>query len=82
GGRSDVIGPPVNVVHRLLKNTVREQIGNRPYVLLTEPAASRLGVGEVGVPHQESYADVGDIESRVVDLGELARPEGLEPPTL
>ena len=83
----DVVGPAVNVAHRLLKNTVRQRIGYRPYLILTQPAASKLGVGELGIGHRETYADVGDIGTRILDLADLAnlevaRPEGLEPPTL
>ena len=71
-GRTDVVGPAVNVAHRLLKNTVREVIGNRPYVVLTEPAAERLGVADLGIAHQEAYSDTGVIDTRIVDLAELA----------
>jgi len=77
--RTDVIGPAVNVAHRLLKNTVRDVIGYRPYMLLTEPAASRLGVGDIGVTHLETYPDVGVVEARIVDLAVLAA--STEPPT-
>ena len=54
GRQADVIGPAVNVAHRLLKNTVRERIGYRPYLIVTEAAASNLGIGEVGIEHQET----------------------------
>src|SRR6476646_9588403 len=42
GSGSDLLGPAVTVAHRLLKNTVREQIGARPYVLVTDAAAGPL----------------------------------------
>ena len=74
GRRADFVGPAVNVAHRLLKNTVREVIGYRPYVLLSAAAASKLGVAERGIEHQESYADVGVIDTRIIDLAELAPP--------
>ena len=72
GGAADLVGPAVNAAHRLLKNTVREQIGPRPYVLLTQPAASNLGLPEVGLAHREHYPDVGSIDVRILDLAEVA----------
>ena len=35
---SDLLGPAVTVAHRLLKNTVRDRIGYRPYLFLTDAA--------------------------------------------
>lgn len=70
--RVDVVGPAVNVAHRLLKNSVRERIGYRPYVILSDLAASRLGVADLGIEHRETYADVGVIDTRIIDLAELA----------
>lgn len=72
GRQSDVVGPAVNVAHRLLKNTVRERIGYRPYLIVTAPAAAGLGVADLGIEHQETYADVGVIDTRIIDLAELA----------
>lgn len=71
-GVNDLVGPAVNVAHRLLKNSVRERIGYRPYVLITEVAASVLGIADIGFAHPELYPDVGTINARVVDLGEIA----------
>jgi hypothetical protein len=75
-GREDLHGPAVIAAHRLLKNSVRDRIGYRPYVLLTAPAADALGLGDRGFEHAESYPDVGPIDARVLDLAELA---GVEP---
>jgi class 3 adenylate cyclase len=68
GASSDLLGPAVTVAHRLLKNTIRNEIGNRPYLFLTQAAASALGLPDVGTAHEETYADVGAIEGRVVEL--------------
>jgi class 3 adenylate cyclase len=75
GSSTDLLGPAVNVAHRLLKNTVRERWGNRPYLLLTQTAASNLGQPEVGDTHPEHYADVGAIDTRIVDLADAAGVE-------
>ena len=78
GGSADLVGPAVNVAHRLLKNTVRDVIGPRPYLLLTQPAAEKLGQPDAGLAHREDYPDVGAIEVRVIDLAGLA---GITPTT-
>jgi class 3 adenylate cyclase len=70
GSGSDLLGPAVTVAHRLLKNTIRDEIGYRPYLFLTEPAASALRLPDVGTAHGETYADAGTIEGRVLELGE------------
>jgi class 3 adenylate cyclase len=72
GGAADLLGPAVNVAHRLLKNTVRDRIGHRPYVLLTAPAASNLGQPDAGLAHRETYPDVGSIDVRILDLAAIA----------
>lgn len=72
GSGSDLLGPAVTVAHRLLKNTVRERIGTRPYLFVTDAAATALGIPDVGLAHQEAYADAGQVQGRII---ELARPE-------
>lgn len=76
GSGSDLLGPAVTVAHRLLKNTIRERIGFRPYLFLTDAAASGLGLSEVGLAHHEAYPDAGPVQGRIVELGETAR-EGI-----
>jgi hypothetical protein len=78
-GREDLLGPAVNAAHRLLKNTVRDRIGYRPYLLVTAPAAKGLGLADRGFEHVESYPDVGSIDVRVLDLAELAAVEAAVP---
>ena len=70
GSGSDLLGPAVTVAHRLLKNTIRERIGFRPYLFLTDPAATALGLSQVGLAHGEDYPDTGPIQGRLVGLGE------------
>lgn len=68
GSHTELLGPAVNVVHRLLKNTVQQRLGYRPYLFLTDAAAAALGLAEVGLGHREEYVDVGPVQGRVVDL--------------
>lgn len=70
GPRTEILGPAVNVAHRLLKNTIQQRIGYRPYLFLTDAAAAGLGLAEVGLGHREEYPDVGAIEGRVIELAE------------
>jgi hypothetical protein len=69
GFGSDLLGPAVTVAHRLLKNTIRARIGSRPYLFLTDAAATALGVSNVGIEHHEEYPDAGRIHGRIVELG-------------
>ena len=69
GAQTEILGPAVNVAHRLLKNNVRTRLGDGPYVFLTDAAANGLLLAETGVEHREDYSDVGAISGRVVRLG-------------
>jgi hypothetical protein len=68
GSGSDLLGPAVTVAHRLLKNTIRSRIGARPYLFVTDAAASALGSMDVGLAHAEEYPDAGRIQGRIVEL--------------
>lgn len=68
GSGSDLLGPAVTVAHRLLKNTIRERIGVRPYLFLTDAAATGLGLTDIGVDHHEASPDSVPIEGRIVTL--------------
>ncbi|MGH2462345.1 MAG: DUF2652 domain-containing protein [Candidatus Limnocylindria bacterium] len=65
--QTELLGPAVNVVHRMLKSAVADQVGHRHYLYLTDDAAIRLGLTDAGIAHVESY-DIGDISGRVLDL--------------
>lgn len=67
--RTELLGPAVNVAHRLLKNTIQARFGYRPYLFITDAAARGLRLAEPGQEHEEEYADVGAIRGRVVALG-------------
>jgi len=75
-GHADLHSPAVNLVHRLLKNTVNAAIGARPYLLLTEPAATGLGLAGTGRPHEETYPDLGAVAAEIFELRGDPRPAG------
>ena len=64
----ELMGSAVNIVHRMLKSSVAAQVGNRHYLHMTDAAAVRLGLADVGLAHVESYDDVGAVSGRVLDL--------------
>ena len=68
GGRVQVAGPDVILVHRMLKNGVAER---SDYALLTRPALQYMELDPAGVgmrPHVESYEHFGDVECFVEEL--------------
>jgi len=73
GSGSDLRGPAVTMAHRLLKNTIRERIGFRPYLFLTDAAATALGLSQAGLEHYEEYPEAGRIGGRIVELDGPAR---------
>ena len=70
GSGSDLLGPAVTMAHLLLKNSIREQIGRRPYVFVTDAAATGLRLAEPGLAHEEVYPTVGPIRGRIVELAD------------
>ena len=74
GSGSDLLGPAVTIAHRLLKNTIRERIGYRPYLYLTDSAATGLGLSQAGLAHGEAYPDGVGIQGRIVELDEPVHP--------
>jgi hypothetical protein len=69
-GREELLGPDINIVHRLLKNHVREVIGHRPYALVTDAAAVSLGIPTGGmVAAEEAYDDTPPIPVHILVLG-------------
>src|SRR4029077_12369664 len=74
GASSDLLGPAVNLAHRLLKNTIRERIGSPPCLSVTDAAIAGLGLDGIGVAHHEEYQDAGPVDGRVVELGGTPHP--------
>ncbi len=81
GAGSDLLGPAVTIAHRLLKNTIRSRIGARPYLFLTDAAATGLGLPDVGLDHSEAYPDAGEISGRIIELGDPIGDRDADPRT-
>jgi hypothetical protein len=68
-GQSELLGPEVNVAHRLLKNHARELVGDVPYVLVSDAAAGALGISTTGMSAgKESYEGMPPIPVHVLAL--------------
>lgn len=71
GDIRQLMGTDVNLVHRLLKNSVTADTGIGAYLLLTESAVDALGLdsgAEGMVAHKEVVADFGEISVMVRDM--------------
>jgi hypothetical protein len=60
---------------------VRDRIGARPYLFMTDAAAAGLGLQEIGLAHGEEYPDAGHIKGRIVELGGQTPEPGVSPRT-
>jgi hypothetical protein len=70
-GRTELQGPEVIRLHRLMKNTVTKQTGIRAYALVTEKAADAIDLPDFfadTITHVEATEDFGDTACRVYDL--------------
>lgn len=69
GQGEELFGPDVILIHRLLKNQVRDATRIHAYTLYTKAAADRLQLeGADLVRHQESYPEFGTVELLVQDM--------------
>jgi hypothetical protein len=68
-GHDEVLGPNVNIVHRLLKNHAHDLIGPSAYALFSDAAIEALGIPTDGlVAGHETYPDTPDIPVHVLAL--------------
>ena len=71
-GREELVGSPVIVAHRLLKNAVTETTGFRAYALYTEDCLRAAGIDDpasIGlVEYREEYDHLGEVTCWVADL--------------
>jgi class 3 adenylate cyclase len=70
GSHPELLGPAVNIAHRLLKNSITSRLGYRAYMFVTDAAAAGLRLTDTGARHLEHYEDVGQVQGRVIAVGE------------
>ncbi len=71
GEMRQLVGADINLIHRLLKNTVTRATGHRAYLLLTEAAVGALELdpaAEGFEPHREVVPDFGEVSVWVKDM--------------
>ncbi|WP_407151857.1 DUF2652 domain-containing protein [Bradyrhizobium sp. ORS 86] len=71
GGREELAGRDVILVHRLLKNTVSEKLGGRAYALYSDAAIRAMGADPAAqglIAHHEAIDVIGDVTLWVRDL--------------
>ena len=71
GVQTELVGTDVNLVHRLMKNSVSARTGVAAYTLWTDAAIRRLGIEEhtaTMTSHVETYDDLGDVPLWVRDM--------------
>jgi uncharacterized protein YndB with AHSA1/START domain/class 3 adenylate cyclase len=71
-GREELLGSPVIVAHRLLKNAITEQTGISAYALYTADCLAAAGIEDpaaIGlIEHRETYDHLGEVVGWVADL--------------
>ena len=71
-GKKKPLGTSVNVVHRLLKNSVSEVTGWKAYALFTKSCLDAIGVNSTKFHQQtERFDHIGPIETCSIDLDAL-----------
>lgn len=69
GSQEELLGPDVNIVHRLLKNHAAEVVGPRPYALISDAVVQALGVPGAGmVAATETYERVPPVAVHILAL--------------
>lgn len=71
GENEELMGTDVNLIHRLLKNSVTEETGIRAYILCTDAAETALGLTAMSgnlVAHTENVADFGPVKLWIRDM--------------
>jgi hypothetical protein len=71
GDYEELVGSDVNLIHRLLKNNVTDELGFRAYILCTDAAENALALGESAagmISHNESLPEFGDVKTWVRDM--------------
>jgi hypothetical protein len=77
-GQDELLGAPVIVAHRLLKNDVVERTGIPAYALISQAACETLGIDPAGLgmtAHDTAYEGVGEVTGWVHDLERRWREE-------
>jgi hypothetical protein len=78
GGREELAGRDVIVIHRLLKNAVNEKMGTHAYALYSEPCITAMNIDPAAqglVEHDEVIDIIGPVKCWIRDLHEAWHKE-------
>ena len=78
GGREELAGRDVILIHRLLKNSVNEQLGAHAYALYSDACIQAMGIDPVEqkfIEHPESIDVIGEVKCWLRDLEEAWNAE-------
>lgn len=78
GGREELAGRDVILVHRLLKNTAAEKTGGRAYALYSDACIRAMGIDPVAqglIEHHETIDIIGEVKLWLADLDAAWRKE-------
>src|SRR5689334_22193544 len=70
-GNEELLGSDVIAVHRLLKNSIVEEMGVSAYAALTDKLTTDLNLAPAAIemqPHVETYEHIGELKMWVDDL--------------
>jgi hypothetical protein len=73
-GGAELVGADVNLVHRLMKNSIIAETGIRAYTFFTSSAVNRLQIDGITVeltPYKETFAQVGVVRGWVLDMSPI-----------
>jgi uncharacterized protein YndB with AHSA1/START domain len=71
GGREEIVGSDVNLIHRVMKNRIPEETGFRAYTFFTDEAVDHLGLDGFrdGLTSYETEpSDIGRVNGWVMDM--------------
>jgi uncharacterized protein YndB with AHSA1/START domain len=71
GGRDELAGADVILVHRLLKNAVKDKLGDRAYALFSDRCIQAMGIDPVAqgfIGHMEAIDIIGEVACWLRDL--------------
>ncbi len=77
---TELVGVDVNLIHRLMKNSIREATGISAYAAYTAAAVNALGMEDFAkelANHAESYEHFGDVQVFVQDLTPVWKKESV-----
>jgi hypothetical protein len=71
GSYNELVGNDVNLVHRLVKNHIKDETDIKAYAAFTQSVMDALGLADFQnslTPHRETFADVGEVQMYVHDM--------------